>query len=186
MHRQTLFQFFTTKASLTKFYGFMVHLLCFQKPLLSYTFTLFLTCSVFGTISLHLPICPVVFLSFYFFYFILFFFFIKSPQPCFHKSYPQSETFLNIRVVPGSVVFCSNTVVITTPSSSMHFFSFFDVLPSAPTATGMTLMLLMFHILLISLFRFWYLSIFSFSFSLTHIFRYSNINYGTTSPILIQ
>ena len=130
----------------------------------------------------HLPICLFIFL-FFLFYFI---FFIKSPQPCFHKSYPQSETFLNIRVVPGSVVFCSNTVVITTPSSSMHFFSFFDVLPSAPTATGMTLMLLMFHILLISLFRFWYLSIFSFSFSLTHIFRYSNINYGTTSPILIQ
>ena len=34
---------------------------------------------------------------------------------------------------------------IRTPSSSMHFFSFFDVLPSA---TGMTLMLLMFHIFL--------------------------------------
>ena len=80
-----------------------------------------------------------------------FFFFIKSPQPCFHKSYPKSKTFLNIRVVPSSAV----------------FFSFFDVLPSAPTTTGMTLMLLMFHILLISLFSIWYLSIFCFSFSLT-------------------
>ena len=47
------------------------------------------------------------------------------------------------------------------------FFSFFDVLPSALTTTGMTLMLLMFHILLISLFSSWYLSFFSFSFSLT-------------------
>ena len=86
----------------------------------------------------NLPIC-------------LFFFFIRSPQPCFHKSYPKSKTFLNIRVVPSSAV----------------FFSFFDVLPSAPTTTGMTLMLLMFHILLISLFSIWYLSIFCFSFSLT-------------------
>ena len=56
---------------------------------------------------------------------------------------------------------------ITTPRSSLHFFSFFDVLPSAPTTTGMTLMLLMFQILFISLFRSWYLSIFFFSFSLT-------------------
>ena len=113
----------------------------------------------------HLRICLFVFL----FFFILFFFFIKSAQPCFHKSYPQSKTFLNIRAVPSSAVFCNNVVLLTTPSSSMHFFSFFDVLPSAPTTTGMTLMLLMFHILLISLFSSWYLSIFSFSFSLTHI-----------------
>ena len=49
----------------------------------------------------------------------------------------------------------------------MHFFSFFDVLPSVPTTTGMTLMLLMFHIILIFLFSSWHLSIFSFSFSLT-------------------
>ena len=49
----------------------------------------------------------------------------------------------------------------------MHFFSFFDVLSSVPTTTGMSLMLLMFHILLISVFSSWYLSIFSFSFSLT-------------------
>ena len=49
----------------------------------------------------------------------------------------------------------------------MQFFSFFDLLPSAPTTTRMTIMLLMFHILLISLCSFWYLSIFSFSFSLT-------------------
>ena len=63
--------------------------------------------------------------------------------------------------------FCSNAMHITTPRSSLHFFSFFDVLPSAPTTTGMTLMLLMFQILFISLFRSWYLSIFFFCFSLT-------------------
>ena len=75
-------------------------------------------------------------------------------------------------------------MLITTPSS-MHFSSFVDVLPSAPTITRMTLMLLMFHILLIFLFSSWYISIFSFSFSLTlYVFRYCNINYGTTSLIL--
>ena len=92
--------------------------------------------------------------------------FFPFPQAQFHKPYPQSKTFLNIRAVPSSAVFCSNVVLITIPSSSMQFFSFFDVLPSAPTTTGMTLLLLMFHILLISLFSFWYLSIFSFSFLL--------------------
>ena len=95
----------------------------------------------------HLPICL--------------FFFIKSPQPRFHKSYPQSKTFLNILAVPSSAVFCSNAVPITTYGSSMHFFSFFDVLPSASTTSGMTLMPLMFRILLISLFSSWYLSMFS-------------------------
>ena len=81
----------------------------------------------------------------------LLFFFSKSPT-CFHKSYLQSKTFLNVWAVPSSAVFCSNAVLTTAPSSSMHFFSFFDVLPSTPTTTGMTLMLLMFQILLISLF----------------------------------
>ena len=49
----------------------------------------------------------------------------------------------------------------------MHFCSFFNVLPSGPTTTGMTLMLLIIHVLLISLFSSWYLSNFSFSFLLT-------------------
>ena len=108
----------------------------------------------------HLRICLFIIIIFFFV-----FFFIKSAQTCFHKSYPQSKTFLNIRIVPSSAVFCNNVVPLTT-SSSMHFFSFFDVLPSAPTTTGMTLMLLMFHILLISVFSSWYLN-FCFSFSLT-------------------
>ena len=77
-----------------------------------------------------------------------FFLFFPSLQPHFHKSYPQSKTFVNMRAVPNSAVFCSNIVLITTPSSFMQFFSFFDMLPSAPTTTGMTLMLLIFHILL--------------------------------------
>ena len=79
-------------------------------------------------------------------------FFFKSPQPCFHKSYPQSKIFIKIRAVPSSAVFCRNALLITTPSCSMRFFSFYNVLPSAPTTTGMTLMLLMSHVLLISVF----------------------------------
>ena len=97
------------------------------------------------------------------------FFACSLPHPYFHKLYPQSKTFLNIRALPSSAVFCSNAVLIRTPSSSMQFFSFFGVLPRIPTTTGMTLMFLMFHILLISLFSSSYLSIFSFSFSLTLI-----------------
>ena len=127
----------------------------FKKPVLSYTFTFFLIFSVFGTISLPLPICP-----FATFFSLLY----QIPPTSFYKSYPQSKTFLNIRAVPSNAVFCSNAVLLTTPSSSMHFFSFFDVLLSAPTTTGVTLMLLMFHILLISFFS---SSVFSFSFSLT-------------------
>ena len=73
-------------------------------------------------------------------------------QPRSQKSYLHSKTFPNIPTVPSSAVFCSNAVLITTPSSSMPFFSFFDVLPSAHITTRMTLMLLMFHILLLSVF----------------------------------
>ena len=57
----------------------------------------------------------------------------SSSQPYFEKPYPQSKIFLNIRVVPSSAVFCSDAVLITTLISSVQFFSFFDVLPSAPT-----------------------------------------------------
>ena len=115
--------------------------------------------------------------------FFSFFFFFKSPQPRFHKSYRQSKTFLNVRAVSSSAVFCSNVVLITTPSFSMHFFSFFDMLPSAPTTTGVTLMLLMFHILLISVFSSWYLNFLFLFFTNSYVSRYSNINYGTTSLI---
>ena len=142
---------------------------CFQKPVPSYTFTFFLTCAVFGTISPPPPHFPPFFLS---------------SQLHFHKPYPQSKTFLNIRAVPSSAVFCSNAVLKKTPSSSVQFFSFFNVLRSAPTTNGMTLMLLMFHILLIFLFSSRYLSIFSFSFLLTLVSWYSNINYGTALHIL--
>ena len=99
-----------------------------------YTFTFFLTCSVLVAISLSLPIC-------HFFFFC----FLNSPQPHSHKPYPQYKTFVNIQAALSSAAFCNNTVFLTTPSSSMHFSSFFDVLPSDPTTTGMTLKLLVFH-----------------------------------------
>ena len=85
--------------------------------------------------------------------------FFPIPYPRFRKPYLQSKTLLNIRAPSSSAVFCSNAVLVTTLSSSIQIFSFFDVLPSAPT-TGMTLMLLMFHILLISLFSPWYIGFF--------------------------
>ena len=121
-----------------------------------YFFTFFFTCSVFGTISFPLPSCH---------YFTILFF--KSPIPPYNPVSTNLIHNLNLRVVPSSAVFCSIVVLIITPSSSMHFLSFFDVLPSAPTTTGVTLMLLMFHILLISLFNSWCLSIYYFSFSQT-------------------
>ena len=68
----------------------------------------------------------------------------------------------------------------------MQFFSFFDVLPSTPTTTRMTLMPLMFHILLISLFSFWYLSVFSSLFDDSYVSGYSYINCGLTSLIHIH
>ena len=79
--------------------------------------------------------------------------FFSLPLTRFLKPYPQSEAFLYIWAVPS--VFCSNAVLTATPCSSMQLFSFFDVLPSAPTTTGMTLKVLIFHILLISLLTSW-------------------------------
>ena len=127
------------------------------KNLPSSTFTFFLTISVFGAISHPLPIPHFSQKN------------LPPSNPVFHQPYSQSKTFLNMRPVPGSAIFCSNAVLITTPSSSMQFSSFFDLLPSAPTTTGMTLMRLMLHIILISFFSSRYLLIFSFFFSLTRM-----------------
>ena len=104
-------------------------------------------------------------------------FFLLPPTP-FPQTLSTIKTFLNIQAVPGSAVFCNNAVLITTPSSFMQFLSFFDVLPSVPTTTGMIVVLLMFHILLISPFS---------SFLANSYFSsYRIINYGTTSLILIH
>ena len=134
---------------------YFVHLLCF----ISYVFK-----NLYFPILLH-SFSPVLFLKQFpstslFACLPLFFFLCQITPTPFPQILSAIKTFLNIRTVPSSAVFCSNAVFIKTPSSSMYFFSFFDVLPSAPTTTGMTLMLLMFHILLISLFSSWFLSIF--------------------------
>ena len=107
-----------------------------------YFYIFSLTCSVFLTLSLLLPL-PHIF---------------PSVDPRFCKSYLQSKTF-NIAAAPSSAIFYSNAVLITL-SSSMQFFSFFNVQPSVLTITGMALMLLMFHILLIPVFNSWYLNFF--------------------------
>ena len=138
--------------------GLLLFIYCFQKSVPSYTFKFFLTCFLF------------------------------NPQPSFCKPYLQSKTVLNIPAVPFRAVFCSNTVLITAPSSSIQFFCFFDLLPLVPTSTEITLVLLMFYFFfLIFLFNFWYLSIFFlFFFSDSYVSRYRNINYGTNSLILIH
>ena len=111
--------------------------------------------------------------------------FFPSPQPHFHKRYLQSKKILQYTAVPNSAVFCSNAVFITTASCSMQFFSLFDVLPSAPTTTEITLTLLMFHFLLISLIP-GISQFFPSLFCNSYVSRYSNIIYGTTSPILFH
>ena len=124
----------------------------------------------FGTISLHLPICPFAFF-FYFFlilfiYLYLFIYFILS-------NHPNSVSTNFICNLKSSLIYKLSLAVLFSAAMEWSaynnaqfyaFFSFFDVLPSDPTTIGMTLMLLMFHILLISLFSSWYLSMFCFSF----------------------
>ena len=112
------------------------------------------------------------------------FFFLLPPPPLFPQIYLESKIFLNIQAVP-SVVFCSNAVLITTLSSSIQFFSFLDALPSALAPPGMTLMFLMFHILLISLFSSWYFSIFFLLFlANSYVSRYRKINYAQLPSFL--
>ena len=114
MHWQILYQFSPTKRFITNDQRFMGSLSIF------YVFK-----HLYRLILLH------TFSSFVFF-----------PQPRFHKPYPQSKTFLNIRAVPINAIFCSNAMLMTTSSSSVQISSFFGVLSSAPTITGMTLLFL--------------------------------------------
>ena len=82
-------------------------LLCFQKPVLSYNFTLFLTCSVFGTISLSLPICP-----FAFFYFLFYFFSLSNyPNPVSKNLIRNLKPSLIDKLSLAGLCFCSNAVL---------------------------------------------------------------------------
>ena len=77
----------------------------------------------------HLPICLFI---------VLFFFFFSLSN---HPNLVSTNLIaLMCELFLSSGVFCSNSVLITTPISSMHFFCFFDELPSALSTTGITLM----------------------------------------------
>ena len=79
--------------------------------------------------------CPFAHLSFH--CFIFYFFFSLSNHP---NLVSTNLIALMCELFLSSGVFCSNSVLITTPISSMHFFCFFDELPSALSTTGITLM----------------------------------------------
>ena len=84
-------------------------------------------------------------------------FFPFSPPPFSKNLICNLKPSLIYKLSLAVFFFCSNTGLITTPSSSKQFFSFFDMLPSAPTTSRMALLIiLIFHILLISLFSSWY------------------------------
>ena len=96
--------FFTHKAShnkWTKAYGFIVHLLSFQKPASSYFFTFFLTCSVFGTMSLPLPTC----------HFLKIFCLFSSPNPVSTNLIGNLRSSLINELSLSSGVFCSKPVL---------------------------------------------------------------------------
>ena len=114
----------------------------------------------------HLPICLLFLFFFNFIYLYLLIYFILS-------NHPNSVSTNFICNLKSSLIYKLSLAVLFSAAMEWSaynnaqfyaFFSFFDVLPSDPTTIGMTLMLLMFHILLISLFSSWYLSMFCFSF----------------------
>ena len=78
-----------------------------------------------------------------------------------------SNTFLNILAVPNKAVFCITPTLSGIPNFSIHLSNPLVTLPRAPITTGTTSTILSFHNLPISLFKSWYFSTFSLSFSPT-------------------
>lgn len=78
-----------------------------------------------------------------------------------------SKTFLKILDVRNNAVFCRNPDLMVIPSLSSHVSNLLHTAPSAPTTTGTTSCCLIPHSFQISLFKSWFLSIFSASFSYT-------------------
>ena len=78
-----------------------------------------------------------------------------------------SNTFLSILAVPNKAVFCITPTLYVIPSFPIHLSKSVETLPRAPITTGTISTFLNFHNLLISLFKSWYFSTFSFSFSST-------------------
>ena len=78
-----------------------------------------------------------------------------------------SNTFLNILAVHNKAVFCTTPTLNVVPSFSIHLSNSLLTLPRAPITTGTTSTFLRFHNLPISLFKSWYFSTLSLSFSST-------------------
>ena len=78
-----------------------------------------------------------------------------------------SNTFLNTLVPPNNAVFFINPTMYVVPSFSFHLSNSFMTLPRAPITTGTTSTVLSFDKLSNSLFKSWYFSTFSLSFSST-------------------
>ena len=76
-----------------------------------------------------------------------------------------SNTFLNILAVPNKAVFCITPTLNGIPSFPTHLSNPLVTLPRAPITTGTTSTILSFHSLPLSLFKSWYFSTFSLSFS---------------------
>ena len=90
-----------------------------------------------------------------------------TKSPAVHTSYYVCSTLLRIRAVPKSVVFCSNSVRISTPIFEIQFCIFFVTTPRTPTIIGITSTLFVSQIRIISNFSGWSLSTFSSSFFAT-------------------
>ena len=141
MHWQILYRFLPIKRVITndqRFMGLLSISYVFKNlyfPILLHSFS-----SVKFLEKFPSP-CPFAHLPFHGFIFYFIFFSLSN-----HPNHVSTNLIRNLKpaliceLSLSSAVFCSNPVLITTPISSMYFFSFFDVLPSAPTTTGITLM----------------------------------------------
>ena len=78
-----------------------------------------------------------------------------------------SNTFLSIFAVPNKAIFCITPTLHVMPSFLVHLSNSAETLPRAPITTGTISTFFNFHNLLISFFKSWYFSTFSFSFSST-------------------
>ena len=77
------------------------------------------------------------------------------------------NTFLSILAVPNKAVICITPTLHVMPSFPIHLSNSAETLTRAPITTGTISTFLNFHILLISFFKSWYFSTFSFFPTLT-------------------
>ena len=108
---------------------------------------------------------------YYYYYYCYYYYFrrvITNDQRLTEYSRPYIfNTFLSILAVPNKAVFCITPTLHVIPSFPIHLSNSAEILPRAPITTGTISTFLNFYNLLISLFKFWYFSTFSFSFSST-------------------